>query len=109
MKAIFRSMLVVGLTLMAFLSACAPASTASSAQTVASATPVSAQRTASANTVTASISVVPAETSNLAFGISGLVKQIDVKMGDQVHAGQTLIVLDTPSLDSDLQSAQARV
>lgn len=64
---------------------------------------------APAGTITASASIVPVRTSDLAFPVSGRVKEIAVKEGQQVRAGQTLIVLDTPDLDSDLQGAQARL
>ena len=53
--------------------------------------PVSAQ-----TTVTASAVVVPAQVSQLGFLISALAREVPVKEGDSVKAGQTLIVLDTP-------------
>ncbi len=85
------------------------------APTAASATP-SATPAANAETgvVTASGSVEPVQTSNMAFLLAAPVKEIDVKAGDQVKAGQTLIVLDTPALqyavagaEAELKSAQA--
>ena len=63
---------------------------------------VSAQKT-----VTASAEVVPAQVSELGFLISGMVKDIPVKEGDTVQAGQTLMVLDTPDLQSAVDQAQA--
>ncbi len=71
---------------------------------------VSAQRT-----VTASAIVVPVQVSQLGFLISGITKEVPVKEGDIVKAGQTLIVLDTPDLvfavteaEAALRSAQAQ-
>ena len=58
-------------------------------------------------TVTASAVVVPAQVSNLAFLISGIAKDVPVKEGDSVKAGQTLIVLDTPNLEFAVTEAQA--
>jgi RND family efflux transporter MFP subunit len=57
--------------------------------------------------VTASVNVVPVDKSNLAFIISGPVKEVDVAEGDQVKAGQTLVVLDTPDLAFAVAGAQA--
>jgi RND family efflux transporter MFP subunit len=57
--------------------------------------------------VTASATVVPAEKSNMAFIISAPIKEVDVAEGDQVKAGQTLIVLDTPDLAFAVTGAQA--
>jgi multidrug efflux pump subunit AcrA (membrane-fusion protein) len=56
---------------------------------------VSAQKT-----VTASAVIVPAQVSEMGFLISGIVRDIPVKEGDRVKAGQTLMVLDTPDLRS---------
>jgi HlyD family secretion protein len=63
---------------------------------------VSAQKT-----VTASAVVIPAQVSQLGFLISGIAKDVPVKEGDSVKAGQTLIVLDTPSLQFAVNEAQA--
>jgi membrane fusion protein (multidrug efflux system) len=58
-------------------------------------------------TVKASAVIVPAQVSNLAFLISGIAREVPVKEGDFVKAGQTLIVLDTPNLQFALAEAQA--
>jgi RND family efflux transporter MFP subunit len=65
---------------------------------------VSAQRT-----VTASAEVVPAQVSELGFLISGIARDLPVKEGDAVEAGQTLLVLDTPDLQYAVDEAQAGV
>ena len=65
---------------------------------------VSAQKT-----VTASAVIVPAQVSDMGFLISGIVRDIPVKEGDTVKAGQTLIVLDTPELEFAVSEAEARV
>ena len=59
------------------------------------------------NTVTASAVIVPAQVSELGFLVSGIVKEIPVKEGDSVKAGQTLMVLDTPDLQFAVTEAQA--
>lgn len=63
---------------------------------------VSAQKT-----VTASAVIVPAQVSELAFVISGIARDVPVKEGDTVKAGQTLMVLDTPDLQFAVSEAEA--
>jgi len=58
-------------------------------------------------TVTASAVIVPAQVSQLGFLISGIAKEVPVKEGDSVKAGQTLIVLDTPNLQFAVTEARA--
>jgi RND family efflux transporter MFP subunit len=58
-------------------------------------------------TVTASAVIVPAQVSELGFLISGIAKEVPVKEGDSVKAGQTLIVLDTSNLEFAVTEAQA--
>ena len=57
--------------------------------------------------VTASAVIVPEQVSELGFLISGIAKEVPVKEGDSVKAGQTLIVLDTPNLEFAVTEAQA--
>lgn len=61
------------------------------------------------STVTASAVVVPAQVSDMGFLISGIAKDIPVREGDTVKAGQTLIVLDTPDLHFAITEAEARL
>jgi len=58
-------------------------------------------------TVTASAVIVPVQVSELGFLISGIAKEVPVKEGDSVKAGQTLIVLDKPDLEFAVTGAQA--
>lgn len=79
-----------------------------------SATPVATPRpapTASvpAGIVSASVSVEPVTVSHLAFLLAAPVKEVQVRAGDQVKAGQTLVVLDTPGLQYAVTGAQAEV
>ena len=72
--------------------------------------PVSAASPPSASaqgTVTASAVVVPAQVSELEFLISGIAREVPVKEGDSVTAGQILVVLDTPNLEFAVSEAQA--
>src|SRR5512138_2556575 len=58
-------------------------------------------------TVTASAVIVPAHVAELGFSISAIAREIPVKEGDTIKAGQTLIVLDTPNLQFAVTEAQA--
>ena len=58
------------------------------------------------NTVVASAKVLPVQVSELGFTISALVKVISVQEGEQVQAGQPLIVLDTPELEFAVIAAE---
>ena len=66
--------------------------------------PVSA---AQAGTVVASAVVVPSQISKLAFLTPALVKEVPVQEGDEVTAGQTLMVLNTPEAEYNVLAAEA--
>jgi HlyD family secretion protein len=57
--------------------------------------------------VTGSGSVAAARTVNLAFQQSGTITAVNVKVGDQVKAGQVLAQIDAADLQLALQQAQA--
>ena len=61
----------------------------------------------SPDVVIASSSIVPAQVAQLGFTISALVKEIAVKEGDKVQAGQPLIVLDTSELEFAVMAAES--
>lgn len=56
--------------------------------------------------VVASAVVVPAQISRLSFLSSAPVKEVTVREGDEVTAGQTLIMLNTPELEYNVLAAQ---
>ena len=58
-------------------------------------------------TVVASAVIVPVQVTELSFMTSALVKEITVKEGEQVQAGQTLAVLDIPELEFAVTAAEA--
>jgi RND family efflux transporter MFP subunit len=99
--------LLCGLLLTIFLSACA---TRSPAPTVSAAVPAASVPAAGqAGIITASARVVPAKVSQMAFLITANVTAVDVKEGDPVQAGQTLMRLDTPDLQLAVTAAEAAV
>jgi membrane fusion protein, multidrug efflux system len=57
--------------------------------------------------ITASAVIAPAQVAQLGFLISGMAKDVPVKEGELVKAGQTLLVLDTPDLEFAVVEAQA--
>lgn len=61
---------------------------------------------AQAETVVASAVVAPAQITRLSFLTSAPVKEILVQEGEEVTAGQTLAVLNTPELEYDAIAAQ---
>src|SRR5215217_2588284 len=61
---------------------------------------------AQSGTVIASAVVVPAQISRLGFLTSAIVKEVNVKEGDSVKAGQTLAVLNTPDLEFNVVALQ---
>lgn len=58
------------------------------------------------NIVIASAKVLPVQVSQLGFTTSALVKEIPVSEGEQVQAGQPLVVLDTPDLEFAVIAAE---
>lgn len=60
----------------------------------------------SSDTVVASAEIQPAHISQLGFTISALVKEISVKEGDAVQAGDMLMTLNTPDLDYAVIAAE---
>jgi len=58
-------------------------------------------------TVIASAVIVPSQVTELGFVTSALIKEITVKEGEQVQAGQTLAALDMPELQFAVIAAEA--
>ena len=57
--------------------------------------------------VVASGEVVPAQTADLSFTVSGLVQTVAVKEGDEVQQGQLLVTLETDILEANVAQAAA--
>jgi len=58
------------------------------------------------NIVIASAKVLPVQVSQLGFTTSALIKEIAVSEGEQVQAGQPLVILDTPELEFAVTAAE---
>jgi RND family efflux transporter MFP subunit len=61
------------------------------------------------NTVSATAFIVPAKTAELSFANVGRVNAVNVKVGDQVKAGQSLVELDTTLLEAKVKEAEANL
>ncbi len=62
-----------------------------------------------ANSVSASAVVVPVQHVDLAFANTGRVTAVNVKAGDQVTTGQTLVTLDTTVQEARVKQAEANL
>jgi len=68
-----------------------------------------AAQTASRGGVTASGVVVPAQQADMAFPLGGNVQAVNVKLGQQVKAGQILVELENTALKAQMEIAQRAV
>lgn len=69
--------------------------------------PIVPARAQGGSTVTASAVIQPARVAHLGFLNTAMLKEINVKEGDLVTAGQTLATLDTPELEFAVTAAEA--
>lgn len=97
-----RFMIIVVLVLALAVSACQAKPTGTTQLQTATVTRGSLQATISAAGTLAAVAQVAVQFQN-----SGQVKAVNVKVGDQVKAGQVMALLDTTSLEAGVVSAQA--
>ena len=102
MKSFFGSILISLTILLAACGSPAPETLPS-----ATSTPAPVINTVPSDVVVASAVAAPAQVSRLGFTISALVKEISVREGDKVQAGQSLAVLNTPELEYAIAAADA--
>ncbi len=88
------------------LTACGGTSTPAASPVSTDATAVVEVVVVDPNIVIASAKVLPVQVSQLGFTTSALVKEITVSEGEQVQAGQALVVLDTPDLEFAVIAAE---
>src|ERR1043165_4736986 len=102
-------LIVVGMALL--LSACGAKSTPTAIPTISLDNNHSSTNTQSsdADSVAASAFIIPLQKAELSFANVGRVKAVDVKVGDQVQTGQTLVELDTTLLEAKVKEAEANL
>ena len=93
------------------LSACASAATPTAIPTISldGGSSTTNAQSSDPGSVSASAVIVPVKTAELSFANVGRVKAVDVKVGDQVTAGQALVELDTTLLEAKVKEAQANL
>ena len=107
-----RTLLILFLALALALTACGQAATAEPIPTVAldaSASDSGSPASVLGDTVIASAEVRPADSVNLSFSQLGMVKSVDVEVGDKVTTGQEIATIDTTILEARIAEAEASV
>ncbi len=104
------SLIVIALIAL-LLSACASASTQTAIPTVSLDDNNSSSRDPSGipDAVSAAAIIVPVNDVELSFSAVGRVTAVNVKAGDKVTAGETLVTLDTTILEAKVREAEAEV
>jgi len=102
-----KILLIVCSVLSLTLAACSSSSAPTAIPTVVLNAPQPAA--AASASVSASGQVIPVQNVQLSFTLTGTVKTVEVKAGDAVTAGQTLVTLDTTLLEAQVKEAQANV
>jgi RND family efflux transporter MFP subunit len=102
---------VTGIIVTLVLTACGVVSTPIPIPTVVldNNTSTSNNQSNDANAISASAVVVPRNDAQLSFTTIGKVTQVNVKVGDQVTAGDILVQLDTTILEAKVKEAEANV
>jgi RND family efflux transporter MFP subunit len=109
MKRSLWTALAAGMALTLILTACGASPTAAPAATKNPAAPQTNNSSPSSGDVIASAVVVPAQQAQMSFVISAPVKEVLVKAGDVVKAGQALIILSTLDLELSVTEAELSV
>jgi multidrug efflux pump subunit AcrA (membrane-fusion protein) len=104
-----KTLSILILVLAATLTACGQTSSTEAIPTVVLDAGTSSNKTSPPGTVTASAEVVPVTKVELSFPLTGIVKTVEVKAGDQVTAGNALVTLDTVILEAKVTEAEANL
>jgi RND family efflux transporter MFP subunit len=103
--------LLIFIIAMLLLTACGAASTPTAIPTVSLDDNGSSSndQSSSADSISAAAVVVPPNEARLSFSTIGSVTSVDVKVGDKVTAGQTLVTLDTTIQEASVRQAEANL
>lgn len=102
---------IVPVVIALLLSACASAAQPTAIPTVSldGGNPATNDPSSDADSVSASAIIVPVRDARLSFPALGRVNAVDVKVGDKVTAGQTLVTLDTTIQEARVREAEANL
>lgn len=104
--------LIVMLVMALILTACGSVSTPTAIPTITLGddnTPSNTNEASDANSISASAIIVPVNDARLSFSAVGRVTSVDVKVGDNITAGQVLVKLDTAILEARVKEAEANL
>lgn len=106
-----KAYLIVATLIALVLSACASTAEPTAIPTISLDSNSSGTNTQSSdgNSVSASAVIVPVNDVQLSFSAVGRVTSVDVKVGDKVTAGQTLVTLDTTIQEARVREAEANL
>jgi len=102
-----RFVVLLTLTLVVAVAACT--SPTPTPQPITTAPPASSGSRSGGGAISASGKVVPALSAQLGFSLAGRVLAVNVKVGDQVQAGDVLATLDSSGLEAGVAQAKAAV
>src|SRR5258707_4690636 len=105
----FKPSWILVATLILILTACGSAATPTAIPTIVLPSNGAQNPSASAASVSATGQVIPVEHVELSFPLTGVVKIAEVRAGDSVSAGETLVTLDSTLLQAKVEEAQANV
>jgi RND family efflux transporter MFP subunit len=106
-----KAYLIITVLMALILSSCGAAATQTAIPTISldeGSSPTNTQSN-DAHAVSASAIIVPVKEAQLAFSSVGRVTAVDVNIGDQVSAGQTLVTLDTTIQETRVKQAEANL
>lgn len=107
-----KKLSVTTVIMVLLLTACGSPSTPTAIPTISlddNGTSPNNQSSAAADSISAAAVVVPPNEARLSFSTIGTVTAVDVKVGDKVTAGQTLVTLDTTIQEASVRQAEANL
>ena len=109
---ISKKLSVTTVIMVLLLTACGSATTPTAIPTISldeNGSSPNNQSSAAADSISAAAVVVPPSEARLSFSTIGSVTSVDVKVGDKVNAGQTLVTLDTTIQEASVRQAEANL
>ena len=111
-SASYSNKLLIIIVMVLLLAACGSANTPTAIPTISldeNGSSPNNQSSAAADSISAAAVVVPPSEARLSFSTIGSVTSVDVKVGDKVTVGQTLVTLDTTIQEASVRQAEANL